>query len=96
MSKYKNTISFDFYTDSDSIAEDITHTLLDVFEDNEFKIKYLKTKVVTNKMSYLDKGDEMLLDLGINVSSVNTNKDIIEADNFSATLPIPNSKLVIK
>lgn len=41
------------------------------------------------------KGEELLDKLGIKTQSVTSNRDILEADNFTATLK-PSKKIVIK
>ena len=49
MSKYKNEISFKFYSESDDIAEYIADMLLDVLEENDFDIKHVHTTVITDR-----------------------------------------------
>lgn len=60
--------------------------ILNTIEEKDLKLKGLRTYTKTEKSDLNSKGNELLDKLGINVTDVKSNKDILLADNFSATL----------
>lgn len=60
--------------------------ILNMIEEKNLNLKGFRTYVKTEKSDLNSKGNELLDKLGINVSDVKCNKDILLADNFSATL----------
>lgn len=60
--------------------------ILNMIEEKDLKLKGLRTYTKTEKSDLNSKGNELLDKLGINVTDVKSNKDILLADNFSATL----------
>lgn len=60
--------------------------ILNMIEEKNLNLKGFRTYVKTEKSDLNSKGNELLDELGINVSDVKCNKDILLADNFSATL----------
>ena len=90
-SKFKNEIIIKFNSNDEILANDICNMFLNMLNDNNIKLKALRTSVNVGSMDLKSRGDELLSELGINVKDIYKNKDILEADNFSATLITKNN-----
>lgn len=85
-SKFKNELIIKFNSDDDVLIEEISSLFLDMLKSKNIELKALRIKTKTETGDLNSKGNELLDKLNINVSDVNSNKDILNADNFSAAL----------
>lgn len=85
-SKFKNELIIKFNSDDDVLIEEIYSLFLDMLKIKNIELKALRIKTKTETGDLNSKGNELLDKLNINVSDINSNKDILNADNFSAAL----------
>ena len=85
-SKYKHEINIKFNSNDEELTQRILDIFLDSLDENNIELKALRTKTNTSNADLNAKGNELLDDLNIRVSDVNSIKDILNSENFSATL----------
>lgn len=85
-SKFKNELIIKFNSDDDALAQEVSSMFLDMLKSKSIELKALRVKTKTEAGDLNSKGRELLDKLNINASDINSNSDILNADNFSAAL----------